>query len=163
MPSDPPYGIATTTTVCSNEFLVEAQLSNMETSNAPFCTLSSASEDITINTNINTNQYINLNTAVASSTPITEINDLLQNNCHTMPALVTLSSTSTSSCVTSERIIETDSNLELQFDVTNNTKQVTATTESTRTSTALMDVVNSSLLAENSIKMANQLMDSEGD
>lgn len=136
----------------------------MEAIKTPFCTLLNATAVSTMDTtDLNTNDYINLNTTIASSSHLSEINDLLQHNRHTTPVPGTVTTASSSECVTSERITEIDCKLKTPFNISNNTKELTAISDAINTSSDLINDVNSTLLIENNIKSANELLENESD
>ncbi|KAL9927386.1 AXIN1 up-regulated 1 isoform 1-T1 [Glossina fuscipes fuscipes] len=89
MPSDRPYGTATTTESSVVEFTNTSQMTTLETTTAPsYPPLSNESFVCTMETEATTN-FISLSTPLASSTHLTEINDLLQcNRNKSSPALV---------------------------------------------------------------------------
>uniref|UniRef100_A0A1B0F9J7 Cysteine/serine-rich nuclear protein N-terminal domain-containing protein n=1 Tax=Glossina morsitans morsitans TaxID=37546 RepID=A0A1B0F9J7_GLOMM len=91
MPSDRPYGTATTTESIESsvvEFTNTSQMTTLETTTAPsYAPLSNESFVCAMETEATTN-FISLRTPLASSTHLTEINDLLQCNRNTSSALV---------------------------------------------------------------------------
>lgn len=91
MPSDRPYGTATTTESIESsvvEFTNTSQMTTLETTTAPsYPPLSNESFVCAMETEATTN-FISLRTPLASSTHLTEINDLLQCNRNTSSALV---------------------------------------------------------------------------
>uniref|UniRef100_A0A1A9W5F8 CSRNP_N domain-containing protein n=1 Tax=Glossina brevipalpis TaxID=37001 RepID=A0A1A9W5F8_9MUSC len=91
MPSDRPYGTATTTESSVVEFTRTSQMTTLETTTAPsYPPLSNDTFVCSMETETTTN-FISLSTPLASSTHLTQINDLLQCNRNVSSALVAVS------------------------------------------------------------------------
>lgn len=86
VPSIPPFGTATTTEATGVYHSVNA-LSALETTTAPSCSLNGTTA---LENDANTS-FINLSTPLASSSRLSQINDLLQHNRNATTALVAVS------------------------------------------------------------------------
>ncbi|KAM7353880.1 AXIN1 up-regulated 1 isoform 1-T2 [Cochliomyia hominivorax] len=88
VPSIPPYGTATTTEA-SGVYHSVSSLTSLETTTAPSCGVNGASS--LENDSTTTSSFISLSTPLASSSRLSQINDLLQHNRNTTTALVAVS------------------------------------------------------------------------
>ncbi|XP_059221345.1 uncharacterized protein LOC106086131 [Stomoxys calcitrans] len=101
VPSIPPFGAATTTEASGGYHHSVNTLTTVETTTAPSCT--KAGPPTTMDTDVGTS-FISLSTPLASSSRLSQINDLLQHNRNANTALVAVSqniSSSSSACSTS--------------------------------------------------------------
>ena len=86
MPSIPPYGTATTTEA-SGVYHSVSSLTSMETTTAPSCSISGPAP---LDNDVGAS-FISLSTPLASSSRLSQINDLLQHNRNATTALVAIS------------------------------------------------------------------------